>query len=209
MIIGFTGKQGSGKDFVAFLIGEELEKRNLGVYYKYAYADNLKQFIFNIWGTYSNTQEEKKIEVETTNVLGKEKNKTVRTLLQEVGQAIRKVDQNAWIKALVNIIKENMPNSGIALITDVRYQNEADICDIVIRVQRKSSSNELKGNEKLHLSETEQDGIKVDFTINNNTDNETPWMDELIDYIVESKRQNQEEKNVIDEKYKDCSVTRL
>ena len=173
MIIGISGKAGSGKDTVAKML--EVLYANPDISYedfsnrKYKnfadiqivhFADSLKettQVLFRIGEWETNTQEGKKT---TINWIGK----TVRELLQGVGQGLRDaIDPNLWIKVLF----ANTENWSNYIIADVRYPNEIKAIKerngILLRIDRKGAG---AGN---HSSEIALDDYKEwDVHIENN-----------------------------------------
>ena len=161
MIIGISGKACSGKDTAAKML--EVLYANPDISYedfanrKYKnfvdiqvmhFADILKetvQALFGIGEWETNTQEGKKI---TISWIGK----TVRELLQEVGQGLRDaIDPDLWIKALF----ANTEGWSNYIIADVRYPNELEAIKerdgILIRIDRNGAG---AGN---HSSETALD----------------------------------------------------
>ena len=173
MIIGISGKAGSGKDTAAKML--EVLYANPDISYedfanrKYKnfadiqimhFADILKetvQALFGIGKWETGTQEGKKV---TISWIGK----TVRELLQEVGQGLRDaVDPNLWIKALF----ANTEDWSNYIIADVRYLNELEAIKerdgVLIRIDRNGAG---AGN---HSSETALDDYKEwDVHIENN-----------------------------------------
>ena len=173
MIIGISGKAGSGKDTAAKML--EVLYANPDISYedfsnrKYKnfadiqivhFADILKetvQVLFRIGEWETNTQEGKKTTIEWIG-------KTVRELLQGVGQGLRDaIDPNLWIKVLF----ANTENWSNYIIADVRYPNEVDAIKerngILLRIDRKNAG---AGN---HSSETALDNYKEwDVHIENN-----------------------------------------
>ena len=153
MIIGISGKAGSGKDTAAKML--EVLYANPDISYedftnrKYKnFADILKETVralFGIGEWETNTQEGKKV---TINWIGK----TVRELLQEVGQGLRDaIDPDLWIKALF----ANTEGWSNYIIADVRYPNELEAIKerdgVLIRIDRNGAG---AGN---HSSETALD----------------------------------------------------
>ena len=161
MIIGISGKAGSGKDTAAKML--EVLYANPDISYedfanrKYKnftdiqvmhFADILKETVralFGIGEWETNTQEGKKV---TINWIGK----TVRELLQEVGQGLRDaIDPDLWIKALF----ANTEGWSNYIIADVRYLNELEAIKerdgVLIRIDRNGAG---AGN---HSSETALD----------------------------------------------------
>ena len=173
MIIGISGKAGSGKDTAAKML--EVLYANPDISYedfankKYKnfadiqivhFADSLKettQVLFRIGEWETNTQEGKKT---TINWIGK----TVRELLQGIGQGLRDaIDFDIWVK----ILFANTNGWSNYIIADVRYPNEVKAIKerngILLRIDRKGAG---AGN---HSSETALDDYKEwDVHIENN-----------------------------------------
>lgn len=174
MIIGISGKAGSGKDTAAKML--EVLYANPDISYedfanrKYKnfadiqivhFADALKetaQVLFRLGEWETNTQEGKKT---TINWIGK----TVRELLQGIGQGLRDaIDFDLWVK----ILFANTKGWSNYIIADVRYPNELEAIKerngILIRIDRKGAG---AGN---HSSETALDDYKKwDVHIENNS----------------------------------------
>ena len=173
MIIGISGKAGSGKDTSAKML--EVLYANPDISYEdfankryknfadiqiVHFADSLKetaQVLFRIGEWETNTQEGKKT---TINWIGK----TVRELLQGIGQGLRDaIDPNLWVK----ILFANTEGWTNYIIADVRYPNEIKAIKerngILLRIDRKGAG---AGN---HSSETALDDYKEwDVHIENN-----------------------------------------
>ena len=173
MIIGISGKAGSGKDTAAKML--EVLYANPDISYEdfankryknfadiqiVHFADSLKetaQVLFRIGEWETNTQEGKKT---TINWIGK----TVRELLQGIGQGLRDaIDPNLWVK----ILFANTEGWSNYIIADVRYPNEVKAIKerngILLRIDRKGAG---AGN---HSSETALDDYKEwDVHIKNN-----------------------------------------
>ena len=173
MIIGISGKAGSGKDTAAKML--EVLYANPDISYedfanrKYKnfadiqvvhFADILKetvQVLFGIGEWETNTQEGKKT---TIDWIGK----TVRELLQGVGQGLRDaIDSNLWVKALF----ANTEGWSNYIIADVRYPNELEAIKerggILLRIDRNGAG---AGN---HSSEIALDNYEEwDVHIENN-----------------------------------------
>lgn len=173
MIIGISGKAGSGKDTAAKMLEvlyanpdisyEDFANRR---YKNFAdilivhFADALKeaaQVLFRLGEWEINTQEGKKT---TINWIGK----TVRELLQGIGQGLRDaIDFDLWVK----ILFANTKGWSNYIIADVRYPNEIKAIKerngILLRIDRKGAG---AGN---HSSETALDDYKEwDVHIENN-----------------------------------------
>lgn len=173
MIIGISGKAGAGKDTAAKMLEVLYANPNISYedfanrrYKNFAdiqivhFADTLKetaQVLFRIGEWETNTQEGKKT---TINWIGK----TVRELLQEIGQGLRDtIDFDIWVK----ILFANTEGWSNYIIADVRYPNEVKAIKerngILLRIDRESAG---AGN---HSSETALDDYKEwDVHIKNN-----------------------------------------
>ena len=173
MIIGISGKAGSGKDTAAKMLEVLYANPNISYedfankrYKNFAdiqivhFADSLKettQVLFRIGEWETNTQEGKKT---TINWIGK----TVRELLQRIGQGLRDaIDFDLWVK----ILFANTEGWSNYIIADVRYPNEIKAIKerngILLRIDRKGAG---AGN---HSSETALDDYKEwDVHIENN-----------------------------------------
>lgn len=173
MIIGISGKAGSGKDTAAKML--EVLYANPDISYEdfankryknfadiliVHFADALKetaQVLFRLGEWETNTQEGKKI---TINWIGK----TVRELLQGIGQGLRDaIDFDLWVK----ILFANTKGWSNYIIADVRYPNEVKAIKerngILLRIDRKGAG---AGN---HSSEIALDDYKEwDVHIENN-----------------------------------------
>ena len=174
MIIGISGKAGSGKDTAAKML--EVLYANPDISYEdfankryknfadiliVHFADALKetaQVLFRLGEWETNTQEGKKT---TINWIGK----TVRELLQGIGQGLRDaIEPNLWVK----ILFANTEGWSNYIIADVRYPNEVyaikEHNGVLIRIDRKGAG---AGN---HSSETALDDYKEwNFHIINNS----------------------------------------
>lgn len=180
MIIGISGKLGSGKDYITnTIIIPVLEKmiNNKGIserFLQYAFADQIK---INVMSKY---------DIKYSDVY-EEKTHDSRQLLQNEGSMSRKNDVNIWIKFLSNWIKVHSYR-GITnfILSDVRFLNEYNYVKnsgngIMIKVVAPKRNNErLKqesnGNKQIfdkiknHISECELDNLsddKFDLIINN------------------------------------------
>ena len=173
MIIGISGKAGSGKDTAAKMLEVLYANPNISYedfinrrYKNFAdiqvvhFADTLKetaQVLFRIGEWETNTQEGKKT---TINWIGK----TVRELLQGIGQGLRDaIDFDLWVK----ILFANTEGWSNYIIADVRYPNEIEAIKerngILLRIDREGAG---AGN---HSSEIALDNYKEwDVHIENN-----------------------------------------
>lgn len=101
-----------------------------------------------------NFSKEQKIEWINQNKL------VLRNFLQFWGTEHRRnQDQDYWVKKTLERIKEEKPQ--VALITDMRFRNEAEICDTQIQVVRPGFSS----GAPIHVSETELDTFPYPWTV--------------------------------------------
>ena len=144
MIIGISGKMQSGKDTIAEYLVEKYGFRRI------AFANKIKELAKDLFSWDG------------------EKDESGRKLLQDLGYAMRLIDEDVWINYALRDVYANMN----FVTTDVRYLNEADIIkskknNILWRVERNVDRN----NEcDTHLSEIDLDDYeKFDATIDNNS----------------------------------------
>ena len=146
MIIGISGKLGSGKTTAAnYLAAHGYKIAN--------FADILKHSAANILGIspalcYSR---------EGKNTMIPELNMTVGTFLQQYGTAVRNIDNDIWVKLLFR----NISTHDKIVIADVRFPNEARaIHERGGKVIRLSAAEPLIDNDSrdgTHISETALD----------------------------------------------------
>lgn len=163
-LLGLTGKAGCGKDTFA----GELAKRGWECY---AMADPLKKFCIDFLGLSHDdvyTQDGKKKYNSFWGV-------TNREILQRVGtDALRdNFHKGIWIKIAEMYITKIFNNEGHAVITDVRFDNEAEMVErlggIVVKIERNTAHSSLQNNEKQHQSELGIDNSHVAIEVNNNS----------------------------------------
>lgn len=152
MIIGISGKLGSGKNTVASVISQ-LDSS----FIEKAFAYKLKQIVAVLASCPiedTMTQEGKNTFVEGFNL-------TIGEMLQKVGtNALRDhFNENVWINALLIELRKA---EGNYIITDCRFKNEAkaikDAGGILIRVERPVNPIAEKSNRDLtHASEVDLD----------------------------------------------------
>lgn len=156
MLIGLVGKKGAGKDTVAdFLI----EKKG---YNKKAFADPLKkvvQALFLLDETQVHDQSLKEITDPRWSL-------SPRQMMQLVGTNLIRTNlgEDFWLKH-IELGRENL---DFIVISDVRFQNEADWVrkkgGILIRIVSNEESNSVVDT---HRSETELESIHTDHVLFN------------------------------------------
>ncbi len=163
LIIGITGKKGSGKDTLGqFFINNYNFKR-------FAFADTLKEvcrliFCFTDEQLYGDKKE----------VIDFKWKETPRKILQFIGTDLFRnqlenllpdVKKNIWTLSLENKIDKY---TGSVVITDIRFQNEVDLIksypnSIMIHIKRNNN------NVDLHESEKYIDDLTgIDYYVDNN-----------------------------------------
>lgn len=172
LIIGITGKLGTGKDYVANHIIKPTLK-SLGLEFIHiAFADAIK---IEVMATHNITFNECYIR----------KTDTTRRLLQTVGTSQREINPNIWInhvKAWIDI-QESRGVKAI-IISDCRFLNEYEFIKskggIVIQViapnrnherllQESNGSIDIYRSISTHISETDLEETQPDMVIYNDT----------------------------------------
>lgn len=154
MILGISGKAGSGKDTIANIIKYSHPEYNI-----IHFADGIKSTVADLCGLnwYDvNTQTGKKEFVSWLD------NITVRELLQKFGTAIRKeVHPDFWVR----VTMQDIQGIDNVIIPDVRFPNEKKAIEdkggIVIRVERPNIE------QMDHESETALDNYSFKYIIHN------------------------------------------
>jgi hypothetical protein len=177
LIIGASGKKRHGKDSLFETIASASNQR----VHRFAFADALKKEVCAACG----------VTLEELNA-----NKELyRHLLQAWGTWRREHDgPEYWVKQLDNKLKSPWArtNVDIAVITDVRYPNEAELVKarggIMVRVNRPNLTS-LDLNADMHMSETALDSWNFDYVIQNNgtLDEFQSKVADLLDGIMYSK----------------------
>ena len=156
MIIGLCGEQGAGKDLVAsFMHGYE----------KIAFADALRNMVCDSGAVveYEGEQVHVSSVVSTFGWDGaKRQIPEIRRVLQNVGGAVRAIDPDYWVKEVARQAKRH----PYVVCPDVRYQNEADLCNVVLLVHR---PNNPFVQETRHQSESGWRGIATRATVVNDS----------------------------------------
>lgn len=152
VLIGFTGKLGSGKDTAALTAIKN-------GFTRVAFADVLKRVAENI-NPYvrvyrgAPTQLSYFLEWCDWDWDSAKKNYSVRGFLQNLGVAIRREDPEFWVRAAG--IEKALEEHGRVVVSDVRFPNEVqyieDLGGTVVRIVRPGKNGDS------HISETALDG---------------------------------------------------
>lgn len=165
-LIGISGRIGSGKDTFAHLLMQRLD-----AYWEVKkYAHKLKIIASILTGVAVDKFEDQSFKAQKMPAEWGEM--TYSEFLQRLGtEAVRNnIHTNAWVNAFyADFVAEGIGNDLSEpqwIVTDVRFQNEADEIKarggIVVRISRNESSA-----ENLHSSETALDNYPFDYIINN------------------------------------------
>lgn len=127
MIIGISGNNGSGKDTFGMMLQAELERQGHRVK-RTAFAKPLYFICAYLYCIETKAYYDAHPEHKSNIAVG---DLTVRDLLNQVGAKIREVYPNTW----VNFVRSEH-RDGITIVTDVRFESEASICDVMYEVIR-------------------------------------------------------------------------
>lgn len=166
-LVGMIGYARSGKDTVAARLAAHRFAR-------FAFADKLREAVLALnpiveWlpSFYTDGSPEPVRLSEIVAADGWEKAKEypeVRRVLQHYGMAVRAIDEDFWVRPVMTAIA----SAGAAVITDVRFPNEAIAVrragGVLVRVARPGV-----GPVNDHDSETALDDLLADFTIHNDS----------------------------------------
>jgi hypothetical protein len=96
----------------------------------------------------------------------------VRRVLQRIGQGMRRLDPDYWVRLLMNQLDE-VPEGTPVVIADMRYRNEADALRAakfrLVRIDRvyPHGMTTAETRASLHSSETDLDHYRHDDTLKN------------------------------------------
>lgn len=155
-IVGLVGPRGSGKDTVATML-----KSLFPALQVFAFADPVRAVCTELFLLQPDQLRDR--------VLKETKDPrwdlSPRQMMQRVGTDLvrQHLDVDQWLRLMqVRLEAARAAGCAIAVLSDVRFANEAALCSSLIRIDRCST-----GSARDHVSETEQMGIECDITINN------------------------------------------
>lgn len=166
IVIGIKGEIGSGKSTSTEYLVDALSN-NFKVN-EYFHSYKLKKIVSEL----SNEPIEKLMSQDGKNTYIDMYDLTLGQMLQIVGDGLRElVTKDIWIKLLNNSI--NNSDNDIVIISDMRYINEYEnikkfdkhVTIEIIRPVNDINSNSTRNIK--HRSETELNGIKMDYTVVN------------------------------------------
>ncbi len=164
MLIGFSGKKGSGKSYFAeYLVNNKL-------FIKLSFASPLKEItkiLFNL------SDEDVKDPIKKE-LINPKFNASPRELMQWLGTDIMREEFNKkfnysgsiWIDSIKDKVKTLLDNNKDVVIDDVRFQNEVDMIHslggIVINL-RNDLDNTLNNSTSTHSSENQKLTFNYEF----------------------------------------------
>ena len=164
MLIGFSGKKGSGKSYFAdYLVNNKL-------FIKLSFASPLKEItkiLFNL------SDEDVKDPIKKE-LINPKFNASPRELMQWLGTDIMREEFNKkfnysgsiWIDSVKDKVKTLLDNNKDVVIDDVRFQNEVDMIHslggIVINL-RNNLDNTLNNSTSTHSSENQKLTFNYEF----------------------------------------------
>lgn len=158
LLIGFTGKKHSGKTTAKEAIAKHYKIKSIN--FKDALIDTMRSKLsrtLSLLGEHYNM---------TVDELFTNKPPMMRTLMQEVGTEIyRDIKDDWWVLEWYKAISSETEECVI-VTDDVRFKNEAMILKakhgVLVRIVREGYEDNVATN---HSSETEMDGLEVDYTV--------------------------------------------
>lgn len=156
LIIGMSGKKYNGKDTVAdYFVTNHYFK-------KFSLATPVKDITMCAFGL---DEEQVYNPLYKDALLNQYPNKSPRELMEYVGTKFRQEFPTIWIE---NLRRRMMSDDNkFCVISDIRFPNELELCDYVIRVEREG----LAVNNSTAISETALDNHKFDYYVKNETNN--------------------------------------
>lgn len=166
IVLSFSGKIGSGKDYIIKNVVIPYLKQKRISYIVLSFATYLKQKLFTEYN-----KEYSKLYIE--------KDKDTRKLLQMVGDEMRQKDKDIFTKSMHVSILTSLEFYDVIIVSDTRFKNEKSFLEglsfipvYTLRINapgrtldklKKENSGELKE----HRSETELDEERFDLIVEN------------------------------------------
>ncbi len=144
-LIGFTGRAGSGKTTVANRVKERLRvqhKMHRSCVVEVAkFAAPIRDML-RVVGVHKGDE------------LCEEPHPLFRSAAQFLGSWFREADADFWVNTMLNDLA-GRETPTIVLLDDVRFDNEAETCDLVVRLTCTTRDGGLTPEQFLHESERE------------------------------------------------------
>ena len=164
MLIGLSGKAGSGKDTLADIF---LNVRGHGV--KLAFAGPLKQACGCLFGLSDRQLHDPILKEQEDSRWGR----SPRKILQFVGTNLlrEQFDKDIFIKTMRSRIEAERANTNMIIVTDCRFENESqlirDMGGSILHIVRPGV---ITTQHNHHVSEQATERLSTDFVIVNDTD---------------------------------------
>lgn len=124
VLIGLSGKAGSGKDTAANLLVREFISRAQGVK-TLSFAGKLKEVIVDVFGIDMAFFEDRTMKNTPMLALG---GRTPREVAQFLGtEAFRSISSEVWVRYAMKQAQTYLSQGMSVIITDVRFENEAEV----------------------------------------------------------------------------------
>ena len=157
MLVGLSGKAGSGKDETGYV----LEAYG---FLKVSFAAKLKRVAQDVFGLSRAETSDRALKELVVSRWGL----SPRRIMQEVGKKMREIHQDIWVSCLDELIAQGVSR---IVVTDVRFPNEAykirDIGGEIWRIERPGAGS-LTGSDD--ESETALDQWPYDVVLYNDSD---------------------------------------
>lgn len=186
--IAFCGAQGSGKDYVAHYIANNIEKKAVVV----KFATKLTEMTAALLGVDDLSLFQDREWKERTQFVHRGKLVSARQMQQFIGTMCREMlGANVWVNALAAGCNDS---NTLYLISDLRYPNELDFVHknngIVVFVDNSHASRKQyqKENGVVHPSEKlmwsmHNGTVKPDYWLDNNDFNNPQPLQDLLHYV--------------------------
>lgn len=154
MLVGISGKRGSGKTTTCRAVAEAMNRAGIRTSVK-SFATPLKEDVIRLFNAPRELVYGSDEDKATTSPYGM----TWREVLQRYGESMRQIDPCVWVRQATR--GDNFWQC--VLFDDMRHPNEAGVMDHTVRLTRWS------GVYDPHVSEVALDDYAFDFTLHNHT----------------------------------------